>query len=84
MASETVAPSRAGGASAAGAGAHSVKDTRTAAQRAFEDASAARRAMEARAIASKSHAERMGEFNAALEKIPEHNDLFKIQYAGTG
>ena len=38
----------------------------------------------ARKSAGKSYREKIEDVNAALEKIPEHNDLFKIQYAGTG
>lgn len=71
-----------GSGASAGAG---VRDTRTEAQRRFDEIQAKRLAEgEARKLASKSHKERVQEFNALLEKLPEHNDLFKIQYAGTG
>jgi hypothetical protein len=38
----------------------------------------------ARKAAGKSHRERVEELNAKLEKLPEHNELFNVQMAGTG
>lgn len=59
-------------------------DSRTAAQRAYDEATAGRALERARAIAAKPHAEHVAEFNKALEKQPEHNDLFKTALAGSG
>ena len=35
-------------------------------------------------MASKSHREKVEAMNEYLSKLPEHNDIFKISYAGTG
>ena len=35
-------------------------------------------------MVSKSHRQKIDEMNDYLAKLPEHNDLFKISYAGTG
>ena len=34
--------------------------------------------------AHKSYRDRIEEVNKRLESLPEHNDLFRISYAGTG
>jgi len=66
------------------AGAAAPPDSRTAAQRAYDEATAARELERARAIAAKPHAAHVADFNKALEKQPEHNDLFKTALAGSG
>jgi hypothetical protein len=35
-------------------------------------------------MAAKSHREKIEAMNEYLAKLPEHNDLFRISYAGTG
>jgi hypothetical protein len=60
-------------------------DTRTASQRAFDEAAEKRlKAGGAKALAAVSYREKIVTLNNYLERIPEHNDLFKIQFAGSG
>lgn len=57
---------------------------KTPAQIQFEEAQRKRMKHYAEKNASKSYREKIEEVNRKLEKIPEHNDIFKISYAGTG
>ena len=57
---------------------------KTPAQLAFEEASRKRMREAAKKSAGSSYRDKIVAANAALEKLPEHNDLFRIQYAGSG
>jgi len=59
-------------------------DSRTPAQRAFDEVQRKRLREEAVKMAAKSHRERVSELNEKLKKAPEHNDLFRISYGGQG
>ncbi len=70
----------AGASAGAGAGAGAASsDKRTPAQRAFDEQSAKRLRERARVIAASSYREQITKLNKDLEKLPAHNDLFKIQ-----
>ena len=53
-------------------------DRRTAAERRHDAAVAAREAERIRALASKSHRERVAEYNAHLASLSEHHDIPKV------
>jgi protein FAM32A len=53
-------------------------DTRTEAQRRHDAAMAAREAARIKALAAKSHRERVDEFNAHLASLSEHHDIPKV------
>lgn len=59
-------------------------DGRTAAQRAHDEALKKQRTSRVQKVAAKSHREKIDDLNNYLAKIPEHYDLFRISYAGTG
>lgn len=75
---------RAGGGAGGGGVGIAALDTRTPAQRAFDEVQRKRMLEEAKKLASKSHRERVEELNEKLKKAPEHNDLFRISYGGQG
>lgn len=75
------AGARRGGGGGGGSSAH---DSRTPAQRAYDEVQAKRLKEEAKKMAAKSHSERVSELNEKLKKAPEHNDLFRISYGGQG
>ncbi|KAI9164367.1 hypothetical protein H9P43_008206 [Blastocladiella emersonii ATCC 22665] len=52
--------------------------TKTAAQMAFEEAQKKRERERIAKVASKSHKERVAEFNQYLESLSEHHDLPKV------
>ena len=56
----------------------------TKAERALHEAQIQRVQKEIKLLSAKSHKEKISQFNERLAKAPEHNDLFKISYAGTG
>jgi hypothetical protein len=85
------APAAAGGGGAGGGGAGGAAPAapsgapgKTAAQLAFEEASRKRLREAAAKSAATSYRDKVAAVNAGLEKLPEHNDLFRIQYAGSG
>jgi protein FAM32A len=51
---------------------------KTAAELKFEEAQRKRLDSKAKELASKSHKERVAEFNAYLEKLSEHHDIPKV------
>jgi protein FAM32A len=51
---------------------------KTAAELKFEEAQRKRLESKAKEMASKSHKERVAEFNAYLEKLSEHHDMPKV------
>ncbi len=72
-------------AASGGAQGNDGGDSRTASQRAFDEAAEKRlKAGGAKALAAVSYREKIVTLNNYLERIPEHNDLFKIQFAGSG
>ena len=77
-------PLAASGGAGDGGGGSSASDSRTPAQRAFDEVQSKRLKEEARKMAAKSHSERVSELNEKLKKAPEHNDLFRISYGGQG
>ncbi len=87
-AAAVVAAAAATASSAAATGGGSISAAaavgRTPAQLRFEATQRARMEEAAAKAATKSHREKIEGLNKLLEKLPEHNDLFKIQSAGTG
>ncbi len=90
-ASSSSSSSAAGAGAGAGSGAASSSSSsslltagKTPAQIRFEEAQRKKFREDARKGAHKSYREKVDEVNKLLEKLPEHNDLFKIQYAGSG
>lgn len=57
-----------------------AKDTRTEAERHFENRALEREKEQLRKAASTSHRDQVDKFNAKLAKEPEHYDLFKISF----
>ncbi len=85
---EILAVEGGGGGDSGGAGGGvsrgGAQDTRTPAQKAFDEVQAKRLKEEAKKMAAKSHSERVSELNEKMKKAPEHNDLFRISYGGQG
>ena len=59
-------------------------DGRTEAQRRHDEVLAQQKSRRIGKLAEKSHREKIDSLNQYLAKIPEHYDLFRISYAGTG
>ena len=61
-----------------------ILPTMTKSEKALHEAQVKRTQEQIRLLSAKSHKEKIAQFNERLAKAPEHNDLFKISYAGTG
>jgi DNA-binding transcriptional regulator GbsR (MarR family) len=61
-----------------------ILPTMTKSEKALHEAQIKRAQEQIRLLSAKSHKEKIAQFNERLAKAPEHNDLFKISYAGTG
>merc|ERR1711872_626258 len=59
---------------------NSRKDERTATERAFDEAQERMKGKDIVAKASKSHKERVSEFNKYLEDLSEHYDIQKVSW----
>ena len=53
-------------------------DRRTAAERRYDETQAKRAAEKTKKMATKSHRERVAEFNAHLASLSEHHDIPKV------